>query len=327
MIVSELLFMKPPYELTNRILALIASISEKIGEVNSANLQKPPTELRKKNRIKTIHSSLIIEGNTLTEDQITAIFGNKKVIGPQKDIIEVQNAIKLYDRINEFNPLGLDSFCKAHSILMKDLVAAPGKLRTKPVGIIKGKELAHLAPPSEIVKPLMTDLFNYLKNDKDILLIKSCVFHYETEFIHPFLDGNGRMGRFWQAVILNHKYPVFEFLPVETIICEKQSGYYNSLSKSDKDGKSTVFIEFMLEVIDEALENLLKSQNFSVGQKDRLILAKDLFNVDSFTRQEYLRFFKKISTATASRDLKYGVDEGYLEKAGDKRLTKYKFKK
>lgn len=319
--------MKPPYEITNKILTFISSISEKIGEVNSANLQKPPTELRKRNRIKTIHSSLIIEGNTLTEDQITAIFENKRVIGPKKDIIEVQNAIKVYDKLNEFNPNSLDSYCKAHSILMKDLIDSPGKLRNKSVGIMKGKELAHLAPPSEMVKSLMTDLFNYLKNDKDILLIKSCVFHYESEFIHPFLDGNGRMGRLWQTVILNNKYSVFEYLPVEIIIREKQLEYYNSLSKSDKEGKSTVFIEFMLEVIDEALENLLKSQNYSVGQKDRLNLAKELFRVDSFTRQEYLRFFKKISTATASRDLKFGVDEGYLDKKGDKRLAKYKFKK
>jgi len=319
--------MKPPYEITNKILTLITSISEKIGEVNSANLQKPPTELRKRNRIKTIHSSLIIEGNTLTEDQITAIFENKRVIGPKKDIIEVQNAIKVYDKLNEYKPTSLDSFCKAHLILMKDLVDSPGKLRNKSVGIMKGKEIAHLAPPSEMVKSLMTELFNYLKNDKEILLIKSCVFHYESEFIHPFLDGNGRMGRLWQTVILNSKYSVFEYLPVETIIREKQSEYYNSLSKSDKEGKSTFFIEFMLEIIDEALENLLKSKNFSVGQNDRLNLAKELFRVDSFTRQEYLRLFKKISTATASRDLKFGVDEGFLNKMGNKRLAKYKFKK
>lgn len=319
--------MKPPYEITNKILTLISSVSEKIGEINSANLQKPPTELRKRNRIKTIHSSLVIEGNTLTEDQITAIFENKRVIGPKKDIIEVQNAIAVYDKLHEFNPFNLNSFCKAHSILMKDLVDSPGKLRNKAVGIMKGEELTHLAPPSERVKSLMTDLFSYLKNDKDILLLKSCVFHYETEFIHPFLDGNGRMGRLWQTVILNSKYPVFEYLPVETIIREKQNEYYTALSKSDKEGKSTQFIEFMIEVIENTLENLLKSQNISVGQKDRLDLAKELFRIDTFTRQEYLRFFKNISTATASRDLKFGVDEGYLDKIGDKRLTKYKFKK
>jgi len=319
--------MKPPYEITSKILNLISTISEKIGEINSANLQKPPTELRKRNRIKTIHSSLVIEGNTLTEDQITAIFENKRVVGPEKDITEVKNAIAVYDRINDFNNTRLDSFCKAHSLLMKGLIDSPGKLRSQSVGIMKGDTIAHLAPPYQQVKPLMTDLFKYLKNDKDLLLIKSCVFHYEVEFIHPFIDGNGRMGRLWQTVILSNNYPVFEFLPVESIIRQRQNDYYNSLSRSDKEGKSTVFIEFMLEIIEEALESLLKSQNIYVGQKDRLFLAQELFRVDSFTRQEYLRFFKNISTATASRDLKYGVDEGYLVKMGDKRLTKYKFKK
>jgi Fic family protein len=317
--------MKPPYEITHKILTLITSVSEKIGEINSANLQKPATELRKKNRIKTIHSSLEIEGNTLTEDQITALFENKRVIGPEKDILEVQNAISVYDRINEFNPLSLDSFCKAHAFLMKDLVETPGKLRNKPVGIMRGSKLAHIAPPGHSVKSLMTDLFRYLKNDKEIVLIKSCVFHYEVEFIHPFIDGNGRMGRLWQTVILNNKYPVFEYLPVETIIRQKQREYYHSLSRADKEGKSTVFIEFMLEVMEDALEKLLKSRNISIGQRDRLNLAEELFRVDSFSRQEYLRFFKTISTATASRDLKFGVDEGILSKAGDKRLTKYKF--
>lgn len=319
--------MKPPYEITGKILNLIASISEKIGEINSANIQKPPVELRKRNRIKTIHSSLVIEGNTLTEDQITAIFEDKKVAAPKKDIIEVKNAIELYNRINEFNPFNLESFCKAHSILMKGLIDLPGKLRDKPVGIMKGEKLTHLPPQSKMVKPLMNDLFKYIKNDEDILLIKSCVFHYETEFIHPFNDGNGRIGRFWQTVILMNKYPVFEFLPVESIIREKQSEYYNSLSKSDKEGKSTIFIEFMLEVIEYALENLLKSQNINVGQKDRLLLAQELFSANSFSRQEYLRFFKTISTATASRDLKFGVDEGYLDKSGDKNSTKYMFRK
>jgi Fic family protein len=319
--------MKPPYEITSRILTLVTSISEKIGEINSANLQKPTTELRKRNRIRTIHSSLVIEGNTLTEDQITAIFENKRVAGPKKDITEVRNAITVYEMIRSFNPTSLNSYCKAHSILMKELIASPGQLRNQSVGIMKGKELAHLAPPKEMVKPLMTDLFNYLKNDKDILLIKSCVFHYESEFIHPFIDGNGRMGRLWQTVILCQKYPVFEYLPVESLIRERQDEYYSSLSKSDKEGKSTAFIEFMLGVIEESLENLLRSQNINVGQKDRLELAKDLFGDNRFTRQDYLRFFKNISAATASRDLKFGVDAGDLDKEGDKRLTKYKFKK
>lgn len=317
--------MKPSYTITGQILALISSISEKIGEVNSAHLHRPPPELRKKNRIKTIQSSLEIEGNTLTIEQITSILENKRVIGPKKEIVEVQNAIKTYDNIDDFDAFSLESFCYAHSILMKDLIDAPGKLRSKSVGIVKGTELAHLAPPGAIVKPLMNDLFSYLKNDSDIILIRSCVFHYEMEFIHPFLDGNGRMGRLWQTVILKDNYPVFEFLPVETLIKERQSGYYEALRKSDKTGESTAFIEFMLKIINDSLEELLKIQNISLTNIDRINQFKVIIKNDFFTRKDYLRQFKEISTATASRDLKYAVENKLLDKYGDKNATKYKF--
>lgn len=317
--------MKPPYEITNTILALVASISEKIGEINAANLSKQPTELRKKNRIKTIQSSLEIEGNTLSVEQITDLLDNKRILAPQKDIVEVKNAIAVYDRLNEFNTYSLESLCDAHQILMKDLIGNAGKLRATSVGIVKGRELAHLAPPGEMVKPLMEDLFNYLKNDNDLLLIKSCVFHYEFEFIHPFLDGNGRMGRLWQTVILKEYSPVFEFLPIETLIKEKQRDYYNVLGKSDNEGTSTAFIEFMLSIIKDSLEELLKSPRVSLTEDDRIVHFKDLIGVKEFSRQDYLRAYKNISPATASRDLKNAVDKGIIEKHGDKRLTKYKF--
>jgi len=187
--------MKPPYQITDKVLALVVSISERIGEINAMHLYKPATELRKKNRIKTIQSSLEIEGNTLTEEQITALLENKRVIAPQKDILEVRNAIKVYDKLNEFNPYQLKDLEKAHSILMNGLIDKAGKLRTTNVGIVKGSKVEHIAPGGTMVNGLMKDLFEYLKKDKDLLLIKSCVFHYEFEFIHPFVDGNGRMGK------------------------------------------------------------------------------------------------------------------------------------
>jgi Fic family protein len=240
--------MKPPYQITNKIVGLIASISEKIGEVNSAHLYRPPTELRKRNRIKTIQSSLEIEGNTLSIEQITAILENKKVIAPKKDILEVKNAIIVYDRLADYKPYNLTSFCKAHEILMKGLVNNPGSIRSKSVGIIKGSVITHIAPPGNIVRSLLKDLFDYLKKDKDLLLIKSCVFHYEVEFIHPFMDGNGRMGRLWQTVLLRQYSPVFEFLPVESLIKAKQLDYYKILGESDNQGDSTGFIEFMFQI-------------------------------------------------------------------------------
>lgn len=318
--------MKPPYEITNRILSLISSISEKIGEVKSAHLQNPPTELRKKNRIKTIQSSLEIEGNTLTLEQITDLINNKRVIAPKKDILEVKNAIEVYNSLKEFKVYQLKSLCKAHGILMEGLVDAPGKLRTTSVGIVKKENVAHLAPPGDMVYSLIIDLFDYLKNDDDILLLKSCVFHYEFEFIHPFVDGNGRMGRLWQTMILKEYSPVFEFLPIESIVKNRQQDYYSALEKSDDQGSSTIFIEFMLNVINDALEELLRIQNPSITNKDRIQLFKDIIGKAYFTRQDYLRHNKDISSATASRDLKNAVEGGILEKMGEKRLTKYKFK-
>ena len=319
--------MKPSYEITSKILKLTSSVSEKIGEIKSAKLIKPPTELRKRNRIKSIQSSLEIEGNTLTIEQITDLINNKRVLAPQKDIIEVKNAIELYSKLTEFNGYDLDSLCRAHGILMNTLIENAGQFRRSAVGIIKGNNITHVAPPGDIVYALMKDLFDYLKNDKDILLIKSCVFHYEFEFIHPFIDGNGRMGRLWQTVILKDYSPVFEYLPIESIIKERQQDYYDVLGKSDNQGNSKAFIEFMLEIIDIALEDLLKTKNHTLTGTDRISIFKDIIGNELFTRQDYLRHNKDISTATASRDLKEAVDNDFIEKTGEKRLTKYRYKK
>ena len=318
--------MKPPFDITNKILQLISSISEKIGEVNSAHLYRPPTELRKKNRIKTIQSSLEIEGNTLTVEQITDLINNKRVLAPQKDILEVKNAIDLHGDLNSFNPYDLNSLLKAHKVLMNNLISDAGKLRKKSVGIIKGSQVTHVAPPESLVKGHLIDLLNYLKKDDDLFLIKSCVFHYEFEFIHPFTDGNGRMGRLWQTIILKEYSPVFEYLPIETLIKERKVDYYKALEHSDKQGKSTVFIEFMLRIIEQALENLLKTQNRRLTSEERIASYKVNMGSNWFTRQDYLRSFKEISAPTASRDLKEAVGKNILEKTGEKRTTQYRFK-
>ncbi len=317
--------MKPPYQITDKILTLIASISEKIGEINATHLYKPTTELRKRNRIKTIQSSLEIEGNTLTEEQITALLENKRVIAPQKDILEVQNAIKVYEQLHQFNPNQLKDLEKAHSVLMNSLVNNAGKLRTTNVGIVKGSQVAHVAPSGTMVNGLMKDLFAYLKKDKDLTLIKSCVFHYEFEFIHPFVDGNGRMGRLWQTLILMQQYPVFEYLPIESLIKQRQEEYYSKLSESDKKGNSTPFIEFMLGIILNALEELLQSQNKTLRIEDRIALFKEKIGQNKFNRKDYLQSFKNISAPTASRDLKWAVEQGILNKLGEMRLTEYEF--
>lgn len=318
--------MKPPYTITDKILALIASISEKIGEINASHLYKPATELRKKNRIKTIQSSLEIEGNTLTEEQITALLENKRITAPQKDILEVQNAIKVYEQLNQFNPYQLKDLIKAHSVLMNGLIDTPGKLRTTNVGIVKGSKVEHLAPSGTMINGLMKNLFHYLKSDNDLILIKSCVFHYEFEFIHPFIDGNGRMGRLWQTLILMQQYPVFEYLPVESLIKQKQIEYYNKLSESDKKGNSTPFVEFMLGVILESLNGLLQTQSVTLHTEDRISLFKDKIGKNKFSRKDYMQSFKNISAPTASRDLKWAVEQDLLYKSGTLRLTEYQFK-
>lgn len=314
--------MKPPYDITLKILKLIGSISEKIGEVNANYLNKQSPQLRKQNRIKTIHSSLQIEGNTLTEEQITALIENKRVIGPKKDVLEVLNAIKVYEKLEEYKFLSVKNFQKAHYELMNGLIDSAGKYRKQGVGIVKGTKVEHIAPPHENVPHLMKDLFEYLKDSNELTLIKSCVFHYEMEFIHPFIDGNGRMGRLWQTLILMSEYPIFEFLPFETLISQTQDDYYKSLSLSDKSGKSTYFIEYMLSVIDKSLESLLNYNNRILKDLDRLEYFIKL-GVREFTRKDYMNIFKDLSSATASRDLKKGIELNMFESVGNLNKTKY----
>ena len=314
--------MKPPYDITPKILKLISSISEKIGEVNANYLSKQSPKLRKQNRIKTIHSSLQIEGNKLTEEQITALIENKRVIGPEKDVLEVLNAIKVYDKLEEYKFSSDKSFLNAHRQLMNGLIESAGKYRKQGVGIVKGTNVEHIAPPYENVSHLMKDLFEYLKDSNELTLIKSCVFHYEMEFIHPFLDGNGRMGRLWQTLILSAEYPVFEFLPFETLISKTQDEYYKSLALSDKSGKSTIFIEYMLGVIEKSLETLLNYNNRVLKDIDRLEYFLKL-GIKEFNRKDYMNIFKDLSSATASRDLKKGMEMNLFESFGNLNKTRY----
>lgn len=316
--------MKPPYEITNRILELYGKINDLLGQCKSVRLVKPETHLRKQNRIRTIHSSLSIEGNTLGIDHVTAIIDNAKVVGPKKDVLEVKNAIKAYDNLGEFNAKRIKDFLKVHKILMDGLIPRPGMFRTRQVGIVKGTSVRHVAPRYDMVNGLMKDLFEYVKKDADLPIIKSCVFHYEMEFIHPFEDGNGRMGRLWQTRLLMDVNPIFEYVPIEESIRQHQEQYYEALSDSDNHGKSTVFIELMLEMIHESLEKTVSESSVPVNDYEarlECLLSKD---IDEFDRKTYMSICRGISTATASRDLKRMISEGVLEMHGTGRLSKYK---
>ena len=317
--------MKPPYDITPKILKYITQISEKLGEINASLLDKPSPKLRKQNRVKTIHNSLKIEGNTLSEEQITSIIDNKRVIGPEKDIKEVLNTIEVYNNIQNFKYHNEMDFKKAHKTIMNGLIENPGEYRKQGVGIVKGTKVEHIAPPFGNVPYLMKDLFKYLKSKNELTLIKSCVFHYEMEFIHPFLDGNGRMGRLWQTLILKEEYPVFEYIPLETLISKSQNEYYKSLAESDNSGKSTIFIEYMLGIINDSLEHTLNFGNRKLSQIERLNYFIEQ-NISEFSRKEYMNTFKDISSATASRDLNKGVELNMFIKSGEKNKTKYELK-
>lgn len=320
--------MNPPFSISPTMLRLCAEIARLVGQCEGLKLHKPQPKLRKSNRAKTIQASLAIEGNTLNLDQITSVLEGKRVLGPKRELIEVQNAIRAYDLISTYKPLSLISLLYAHKILMTDLAHDAGKWRTTNVGVLQGSKVAHAAPQAKRVPELMDRLFAFLKSTKDThILILSAIVHYEIEFIHPFSDGNGRIGRLWQTVLLTRLHPIFEFTPIESFIKERQSEYYEALGKSDRAGSSDAFIEFSLTTVHDALTTLLQGvRPVPLSSADRLELAKEKFRSSEFSRKDYLQLFKTISTATASRDLASGVKEKVLMKKGDRRLALYQFR-
>lgn len=274
----------PPFTITSKSIDLISKISEKIGEMNFLTSESQHVNLRKKNRIKTIHSSLAIENNSLSIEQITAIIDGKRVLGAPNEIQEVKNAVQAYELLLTLDSTSEKDLLRAHGIMMKDLVSRAGKYRNDGVGIFDGKEVVHVAPPAERVPLLMADLFEWLKTSDAHPLVKSCVFHYEFEFIHPFQDGNGRIGRLWQSAILKDWRNVFAWLPVESLIKERQAEYYSALNVSDTSADSTFFIEFLLGLILSTIEDILEShvkvtvnvtQKVTVNQQKILELIKE----------------------------------------------------
>lgn len=244
----------PPFTVSAEAINLIAEISGQIERYAIRLEQEDGLRLRKANRIKTIHSSLAIEGNTLSEDEVRDIIEGKAVVAPIKQIQEVKNAIATYELYPTLDAFKEKDLLKAHGVMMQALVDQPGRYRSGGVGVFGEKGIVHLAPPAERVPILMSTLFNWLKNSKDHLLIRSCVFHYEFEFIHPFLDGNGRTGRLWQSLILGKLHPLFEHLPVENMIYANQQAYYNAIGESSRQGQSGPFIDFMLAEIFKTLK-------------------------------------------------------------------------
>ena len=248
----------PPYEITDEMLELVSEIMENLGKLSGVNeLEKLP-RLRRVSRIKSIHSSLAIENNTLSIEQVTDVINGKRVLAPQKDIEEVHNAFNAYEKLSEINPYSIDDLLKIHGIMMNGLVKEAGRLRSGQVGVYnQDGKVVHLAPPADFVPQQLGQLFDWVKNSNANMLIKSIVFHYEFEFIHPFNDGNGRTGRLWQTALLASWKPIFAWIPIESIIKDNQEDYYNAITLSTSQGKSNIFIEFMLDVINKAIKDII----------------------------------------------------------------------
>lgn len=261
---------QPPFEITSQMIHRISSIAEQIGRLEGQNLQISP-QLRKQNRIRTIQSTLAIEGNTLSLAQVTAILDGKRVLGQPREISEVQGAIKAYEALTSWNPTLLKDFLQAHQFLMGDVLLEAGKFRKGGLGIHKGEQLVHVAPPAKRVPGLIADLMAWAKASDAHALIKSCVFHYELEFIHPFADGNGRMGRLWQTLMLGQWNELFYLLPIESLIKDQQERYYQVLEQADQAASSTVFVEFMLDAINSALSQNIERVEASTDQASDLV--------------------------------------------------------
>jgi len=316
--------MKPPFNITPKILNLTAEISFMIGRLEGARLKIPLVDLRRQVNASSIHSSCVIEGNTLTLDQATDVINGKRVIGPRKDILEIKNAHKLYGMINEFNPSQERDLLRAHKVLMEGLIKSAGEFRRTGVVVATQGKVLHTAPPYKQVGTLVFELFDFINKSKDLhQLITSSIFHYEFEFIHPFEDGNGRMGRFWQTLMLRQARPAFNLVPIETAIKEHQQEYYQAIEQASKDGESTFFIEFMLGVILEAVLGLEKLVSGRAKPRDRIAFMMK-HCPGEFTRKDYMQLVGNIEMHTASRDLKEAVEQGLLKMKGIRARAVYK---
>lgn len=294
---------KPPFEITNYILNKVIDITNKVNSVSSYQLIKRMPILRRNNKIKSLHSSLVIEANSLSLDQVNDIISGKLVYGPKNEIQEVKNAYEAYNKTKELDCFEELDLLKAHSTMTKLLINDSGKYRKHGEAIYDNQKVIFVAPPDKIVPKLISDLFNWLKNDNETpLLIKSCVFHYEFVFIHPFSDGNGRMARLWQNLILTKWNEIFEYIPIESQILKYQDKYYDAIDLSNKRGNSTIFVEFMLDMIDKTLDEMIndlsKSTNnisdelsklLNVMEKDIPYSANDLLKLLNIKTKETLR--------------------------------------
>lgn len=311
---------KPPFEITNAMIDHVAEIAELVGRLTSTNQLSTNPTLRRTNRIRTIHGSLAIEQNTLTLEQVTAVLNGKQVLAPPKDIAEVKNAYEIYERLDELDPYSVDDLMTAHGIMTRGLVDESGMFRTRPVGVVDQEgHVLHFGTLPQYVPNLVMELLDWVKSSDVHMLIRSCVFHYEFELIHPFADGNGRVGRLWHTLLLSKWNPAFAWLPVESMIHARQPEYYAAINASNDAGESTVFIEFMLSAIKASLIDAINtSDEMSDGAMDKATMRweqiKKFLETHLYIMNADVRALCGVSAATANRILAGFVAEGKLTK-------------
>lgn len=311
---------QPPFEITHRMIDDVAEIAALVGNLTATDALSASPTLRRSNRIRTIHGSLAIEQNTLTLEQVTAVLNGKQVLAPPRDIAEVRNAYEIYERLEDLDPYSVDDLLTAHGILTRGLVEESGMFRTKPVGVVDREgRILHFGTLPQYVPDLVLELLDWARTSEVHMLIRSCVFHYELELIHPFADGNGRMGRLWHTLLLFQWNPVFAWLPVESIIHARQQAYYDAINASNEAGESTAFVEFMLSAIQASLiEALEMSDVMRDGKPDKASLRWNkirsyLATHDSVMNAD-VRELCGVSAATANRILAGLVSAGKLVK-------------
>lgn len=318
---------RPPFTLTPTLLSTCAEIARLVGRVEGLPGSTPQVHLRRRNRIRTVQATLAIEGAGLDEPRVTALLEGKRVIGGRSEIREVKNAIDAYDRVARLDPSSMKDLLRAHGILMGGLVADAGRLRRGGVGVLQGDRVAHVAPPPSQVPRLVEQLLSFVGGDRETHpIVKAAVTHYELEFIHPFSDGNGRIGRLWEHRILLDVHPVFEHVPVESVVRGRQVEYYAALGEADRSGDAAPFLLFSLTAMRDALTELMAElRPERATAATRLERARTHFEGREFSRADYARLFPSMSAPTASRDLRAGVEEGMLARRGDKATTRYTF--
>ena len=321
---------KPPFEITNRMISYVAEIAELLGKLNVTNALSSNPTLRRSNRIRTIYGSLAIEQNTLSLEQVTAVLNGKHVLAPPKDIAEVKNAYEIYERLDELDPFSVDDLLTAHAIMTRGLIEESGMFRTRPVGVVDSEgHVLHFGTLPQYVPDLVMELLEWAKISEVHMLIRSCVFHYELELIHPFADGNGRVGRLWHTLLLSKWNPAFAWLPVESIIHNRQQEYYAAINASNDAGESTVFIEFMMSAIKASLmEAISTSDEMSDGKMDKATLRwkkiEEYLKTHDYIMNADVRELFGVSAATANRILAELASDGILLKCRESGHWVYK---